>query len=181
MLPRGYGRPTITYSRVWLWYLTRNTVPRSRASLSISLSLSLSLPLPLRATSWRRKRRNAPYRSLRSTNLRVTYARVTDYTADRSYYPCLLVVSERHGSSAAVREIIILRLPIHAVRIITLIDWSYAAAMTTTRLNLWLLRGSIIRCAYTCTSRVNADRTFHDLTRCPWKNRGRRCAGRETK
>lgn len=47
VLPRGYGRPTITYSRVWLWYLTRNTVPRSRASPSLSLSLALSLLLSL--------------------------------------------------------------------------------------------------------------------------------------
>lgn len=37
VLARGYGRPTITYSRVCLWYLTRNSVPpRSRASLSSS-------------------------------------------------------------------------------------------------------------------------------------------------
>lgn len=47
VLPRGYGRPTITYSRVWLWYLTRNTVPRSRASPSLSLSRALSLLLSL--------------------------------------------------------------------------------------------------------------------------------------
>lgn len=59
VLPRGYGRPTITYSRVQLWYLTRNSVPRSRASLSRLGHTGISVETHRRGSVRNRKLRDA--------------------------------------------------------------------------------------------------------------------------